>query len=231
MNNTHLLDNPIWNALSTRHAELALGDEQGRRYPPAFSPLAGIRDNSQAAFDSLGRVTDVGDHLGLCFEGEPWVPPDWQMSNKFLVAQMVCEKLLECRTFDMEVLTKKDVPDMIALVKLTQPGPFAERTIEFGTFRGIRDGARLVAMAGERIKIDGGLDEVSGVCTHPDYQGRGYGKALTHASAAGILDKGNTPFLHVRADNVAAIKTYETIGFVQRRNFWFAIVKKKDLGK
>ena len=223
----HHLDQPIWSALSTRQANLALGDSHGRRFPPEFSPLAAVKENTAAAFASLGKVTSATDNLGLCFADEPWLPPDWELRTKFAVVQMVCEKLLDCETYKMEVLTKEDVPEMIALVKLTQPGPFAERTIEFGTFQGIRNGAKLVAMAGERLKIAGGFDEVSGVCTHPDYQGRGYGRALTYAVAKRISEMGNTPFLHVRADNAVAIRTYESLGFVHRRHFVFAVIRKK----
>ena len=156
------------------------------------------------------------------------MPSDWQLANKFPVLQMVCEKLIECQLQEMEILSAVDVPDMKALVKLTQPGPFSDRTIEFGTFRGIRDGARLVAMAGERMKIAGGFDEVSGVCTHPDFQGRGFGHALTCAVAKQIIEQGNTPFLHVRTDNLAAIHTYESIGFKPRREFCFAIIRRNN---
>lgn len=142
-----------------------------------------------------------------------------------MVAQMVCEGLLDCREQEMVPLDASDVPAMIELVKLTKPGPFADRTIEFGQFYGVKDGDRLVAMAGERMKVPG-MDEVSAVCAHPDYQGRGYGRALVHAVAANIVSRGHVPFLHVRAENAAGIRAYQSIGFVTRKQMHFTLVER-----
>ena len=52
-------------------------------------------------------------------------------------------------------LTPADVPDMMQLVELTKPGPFAARTIALGSYIGIRAGGQLVAMAGERMRFPG----------------------------------------------------------------------------
>lgn len=223
----HSLDNPIWSALTSRHSNLAEGDEQARRYPAIFTTLAAVREPSVISFESLRKVTKDSENLALCFSDEAWVPPDWECRVTFAVTQMVCEKLIDCKSHEMEVLTTADVGQMKALVKLTQPGPFSDRTIEFGTFLGVKDGAKLVAMAGERMKIEGDFDEVSAVCTHPDYQGRGYARALTHAVAKRIYETGHTPILHVRSDNLAGIRSYESIGFVARRQFCFAVVRPR----
>jgi predicted GNAT family acetyltransferase len=93
---------------------------------------------------------------------------------------MVCESLMPCKELEFQVLEQADVMQMRELVKLTQPGPFANRIHEFGTYIGIKSGARLIAMAGERMKVSGGFDEVSAVCTHPEFQGRGYARALVY---------------------------------------------------
>ncbi|HYE45032.1 MAG TPA: GNAT family N-acetyltransferase [Caulobacter sp.] len=104
---------------------------------------------------------------------------------------------------------------MLALATLTRPGPFFERTHELGDFVGIKQGGRLIAMAGERLAPDG-FTEVSGVCTDPDHRGRGYAAALMRRVAGSILGRGETPFLHSYADNAGAIALYESLGFVVR---------------
>ena len=105
---------------------------------------------------------------------------------------------------------------MLALATLTRPGPFKERTHQFGGFIGVKDGGRLIAMAGQRMQPVGFV-EVSGVCTHPDHRGRGYAAALMRVVAGRIRGRGDTPFLHAYADNRGAIGLYETLGFRFRR--------------
>jgi predicted GNAT family acetyltransferase len=121
---------------------------------------------------------------------------------------------------DVEVssLGATDVPDMLALVELTQPGPLRQRTVELGHFIGIREHGRLIAMAGERMWVDN-CREVSGICTHPDAQGRGYARMLTGRVVNRMLDAGQTPFLHVMSENTRAIELYRTLGFVRRTEF------------
>jgi predicted GNAT family acetyltransferase len=58
--------------------------------------------------------------------------------------------------------------------------------------------------------------ELSGVCTHPDAQGRGLARALMGRVVNGMLRAGQTPFLHVYSDNERAIDVYRALGFVQR---------------
>jgi ribosomal protein S18 acetylase RimI-like enzyme len=219
------LANPIWSALSTRHVALSEGDEFARCYLPDFSLLAGLKDNSAESFERLSKF--AGDRtLGICSQERPTLPPNWDVQAEFDCAQMICEKLLDCREHTFEILTKADVPQMKELVKLTQPGPFADRTIEFGTFIGIKDGDKLIAMTGERMKVPG-HDEISGVCTHPDYQGKGYARALVHAVATLIKQRGNKPFLHVRSANEAAIRSYEAVGFKTRQTLIFSVIKPR----
>jgi predicted GNAT family acetyltransferase len=222
------LDNPIWNALTTRHAEMAEGGELARRYPQAFTSLAGLREPSDEAYAELAQITKVQQHVALFSLADPPTPPLFECRTKSPAAQMICNKLIDCKTHPMQILTKADVPEMTALARLTQPGPFSDRTIEFGVFLGIKDGSKLVAMAGERMKLPG-YDEVSAVCTHPDYQGRGYARALVHAVAERIIERGSIPMLHVKADNIAGIRTYQSIGFDIRRQFYFSLLRRLSL--
>jgi predicted GNAT family acetyltransferase len=114
---------------------------------------------------------------------------------------------------------------MLALATLTEPGPFFARTHQLGDFVGVRDGGRLMAMAGERMKPTG-FTEVSGVCTHPDGRGRGYAGALTRAVVAKILARGEQPFLHVYAHNTGAIALYEALGFSLRRKMSMTVLTR-----
>jgi len=219
---TELLDNPIWHALSGPHAALSRGDDRAKRYDPDFTSLAAVAPGAQ--LDALDVIADLGT-IGICTDAIPEIPANWQVLEQFDVAQMVLEQLAQRTLPHYDILTEADVPEMMELVKLTRPGPFARRTREFGTFIGIRHEDRLIAMAGERMKIDG-HDEVSAVCTHPDYQGRGYARGLVSAVAGAIVDRGHRPFLHVRSANLAGIKSYQSVGFAVRREFCFTVLKR-----
>jgi ribosomal protein S18 acetylase RimI-like enzyme len=100
----------------------------------------------------------------------------------------------------------------VELAKLTNPGPFGIRTPELGEFFGYFDGGRLVAMAGERL-CAGDLHEISGICTHPDFQGRGLAKKLSLKLVYRQMKRGETTFLHVISHNAAARGLYEKMGF------------------
>ena len=128
-------------------------------------------------------------------------------------------------TVELIGLTEADVPEMCALAELTKPGPFSRRTRELGTYLGIRQNGRLVAMSGERMRLPGHT-EVSAVCTHPDHTGHGYARVLMAAIMKGILERGERPMLHVRAANVRAIELYQRIGFKVRRGFEMAVLRR-----
>ena len=124
----------------------------------------------------------------------------------------------------LERLGEGDAAEMLALATLTQPGPFRARTHELSQFWGVRgDDGRLLAMAGERLKLDG-MSEVSGVCTHPDARGRGLARMLSAHVASEIVRRGEAPFLHAYAGNAAAIRLYEALGFELRREVEAVVV-------
>jgi predicted GNAT family acetyltransferase len=119
---------------------------------------------------------------------------------------------------------------MVELAHLTEPGPFRERTAELGTFFGIFDAERLLAMAGERTRVpalnESGLTEVSGVCTHPDARGRGYAHTLIARVHQQIRSRGDIPYLHSWSSNTSAIAVYQRLGYTFRRQFHLQAFRK-----
>ena len=141
------------------------------------------------------------------------------------VRQLVYEGPKPATRVDAVVLAAEDVPEMLDLVNLTQPGPFLPRTIEMGQYLGVRQDGQLVAMAGERLHLTG-FCEISAVCTHPDHRGRGYAGALTTMVAEAILERQETPFLHVAHGNDGALRLYMKLGFRIRTEIPIAVLKK-----
>jgi len=121
-------------------------------------------------------------------------------------------------------LTQADVPEMLALTKLTKPGPFGVRTHEMGDYFGIRSAGTLAAMTGERLRLPG-YTEISAVCTHPDYLGQGYASALMAMLMERICSRGELPFLHVRSENARAIQVYERLGFRIRAHLHYVVLR------
>jgi predicted GNAT family acetyltransferase len=204
---------------------LAQGGARARRYPPEFAPFADMADMSPESFAALDALMAPSDYVVL-FTPEAVSPP---AAFRILLAktleQMIGKPVDELRAADIVTLGAADVPDMIELTKLTNPGPFAARTHELGNFLGIRAGGQLAAMAGERMK-PGHHTEITAVCVHPDHRGRGYAQALLGAVARGIVARGEIPFLHVFSDNDSAIALYRRQGMEIRRRLYVTVLGK-----
>ena len=211
------LDNPFWSSLTTRHAHFALGGALARRYPADISPIAGLAAPEPANIAALETVVAAGDDMATVARSMPRLPAHWEILYESRVTQMIRNDPtpLPEDAVDAATLGPGDVPEMLALVELTKPGPFRLRTIELGAYIGLRQSGRLLAMAGERLWIDD-LREVSAVCTHPDVQGRGYARALIARVVNRMLRAGQTPMLHVESANRRAIDLYRALGFVPR---------------
>jgi len=221
------LDNPVWSCLTTRHAHLAQGGRCAVRYPVEFSPLGALAAGAPEYVEALQALVGVGEDLAVAGAHVPEMPPNWETQHRIRVVQMIRRDRAELpeRVAKVSVLSAADVGDMLALVDLTHPGPFRHRTIELGTFVGIRQHGKLLAMAGERMWI-GNHREVSGVCTHPEFQGRGFARALMGRVINGMLRAGQIPFLHVESGNERAIAVYEALGFVRRGTFSLVHAKR-----
>ena len=238
MPDIRLLDEPMWSALTTTQSSYATGTGLARAYLPAIGPLSGLAEQTPAAYDDLHRLA-APNAVQVLFLHEPPVPRiGWTLIRGGLVDQMVFagspqsivdESGNERATgpTNMRLLTAADVPAMVELATLTEPGPFRDRTHELGTFYGIFEDSRLLSMAGQRMRVPGYI-EVSAVCTHPDARGRGYARMLMSTVMRLILNSGDTPFLHTFADNLSAIRVYHALGFKKRLTFHLAVLKKNS---
>ena len=225
-----LLDNPIWNSLTTSHAPLAVGAQIGRglarRYPSDIGPLSAFQKQTSEAYEDLAAIVPQADIAVLFLEEPLKLPAGWQLLRDGTLVQMVCTAVPDQLPI-IEALVPmetSDLPDMLALAALTEPGPFRERTASLGRFVGIRVKGRLAAMAGRRL-CPGNFTEVSAVCTHPDFRGRGYARALVTAVSRNIHDEGRVPFLTSFEANSGAIRIYQQAGFTLRRRFHLAVLK------
>lgn len=220
--NESLLEAPVWNALAGLGPELAVGNALARRYRRGVTQIGAVREPSAGAFAALRELVEADEAIYVGSAAEHPAPAGWVVEGESVVWLMVCREPAAVRTAepDNEVVTlgEADVDEMLALTSLTQPGPFARGTRRLGAYLGIRREGRLVAMAGERMRV-AGFREVSAVCTHPDWQGRGLARRLIRALATRMLDEGDVPFLHVVESNVRAFRLYEELGFRARTRF------------
>lgn len=210
------LDRPVWQALTSRQKAFAEGSGRARRYLDDVAPFAAAADDSAEALADLAALLPPDSKLLLLQVGDCPLPPGVVAEQSFGGVQMVAADLRPVTpSYAVTELTDASAPEMQALALLTRPGPFFPRTHKLGRFIGIRDKGRLVAMAGERMKLDG-YTEISAVCTHPEARGRGYASLLISLVAQRIADRGDTPFLHAHAGNDNAIRLYENLGFKLR---------------
>ncbi len=223
-----LLDRPVWNALIGVQHDCSIGAGPAVRFAPDLGLFAAVADQSTGSLAALSALCPVGSAIGLV-ETEEWpIPPGLSIQRAAWCHQMVAEQPAVSGTAPFEILDldDDDAPEMLALALLTQPGPFFTRTHRLGKFIGIRIDGRLAAMAGERLHV-GCYREVSGVCTHPDFRGRGLAGALMPIVAARMAARGETPFLHTYSDNHGAIALYERLGFRLRCQVMFAILERR----
>ncbi|QHY99623.1 Mycothiol acetyltransferase [Streptomyces sp. S4.7] len=220
----HPLDNPVLAALTGPHAHFA--ERRGRvlGYRPEVSTWLALPEEPDA-HDWADAAPLVGAGGTATLAGTRVVPPDgWEITFEVDGVQLVDESVDAVHYEEAVVLGGADVPEMLDLVERTRPGPFRPRTIELGTYLGVRRDGELVAMAGERMHPPG-WTEISAVCTAPEYRGQGLGGRLILAVAAGIKERGEVPFIQAAGDNENAVRLYEALGFRLRRRIPFLGVR------
>lgn len=224
----HVLDNPAWTALLSGNKELAKGTDTAKYFDSAVCPFVAIADHTPENFDLLRQIVPSDNPVVLIAAEKITVANSWNVLQRVDGWQMLYNHIIEPLD-DAPVirsLTEQHVPQMLALTKLTNPGPFLPRTIDFGHYEGIFDDNQLIAMAGQRLHAHE-FAEISAVCTHPDYLGKGYARQLMLHQIQRIQAQSGVPFLHVRADNGRAAGIYQAMGFEPRTEVYFYILQKQ----
>jgi ribosomal protein S18 acetylase RimI-like enzyme len=223
----HVLDNPVLASLAGPHAHFA--ERRGRvlRYRLGVAPWLALPDEpDEQDWADLAALAGPGAGIPLAgFTGE--LPDGWEVTHRIEGVQLVAGHLATAPDAEAVRLGPADVPEMLDLVARTRPGPFLPRTVELGTYLGIRRGGALVAMAGERLHPPG-WTEISAVCTDPAARGEGLATRLILAVAHGIQERGETPFLHAGAQNTHALRLYESLGFRLRRRTAFLAARAPE---
>jgi GNAT superfamily N-acetyltransferase len=213
-----MLDNPLWSSLTTTHAALAVGTGPVRRYPPDVAPFLAVAEAGTPLDESLVPAGDTALLIGP----RPAIPAGWQLEDFGVILQMVCDAVPAVPDGPPIVEARRD--DVLALTALVYPHYFRPRTPELGRYFGIYEGGRLAAMAGERMGFPG-YRELSAICTHPDFSGRGLARRLVCWLGADNAGRGATPLLHVTPTNTRAIALYEQNGYRVRTRIAFAALR------
>ena len=222
------LDNPVWEALSSRQSHFNIGNNQLKYFPADIAPFVGLKHWDSNDLKELVDHLPIQRSFSVMKAKKAELPPSFEMVFSTPLYQMYCPVLKPVTNPEIIIrkLVNEDVSMMLELTSITKPGPFYERTIEFGNYIGIFNNDRLVAMAGDRLSLNG-YTEVSAICTHPDHLGKGYASYLITRASERIIAEGNIPFLHVRTDNLRAVEVYKKMGFNIRADIYFAIFRKR----
>jgi ribosomal protein S18 acetylase RimI-like enzyme len=221
------LDNPVFDALISGDRQFANGTENVNYFDTEISPFVGIKTGYEKGFDHLFALLPEGRFVLHATPENIDTPQGWKLVQKVPGIQMI---LTDSAVFPSLVskpvsLGEQHVAEMVELTTLTRPGPFGLKTILFGNYHGIFQNGKLAAMAGQRLHPYN-FTEISAVCTHPDFLGKGFAAALVQHQAECILAAGRKAFLHVRKDNERAITLYQRLGFVYSGDMNFYFMKR-----
>lgn len=221
------LNNPIWSALSSAQAHFAIGGPIAKRYPAEVAPFIGVSEPTAAAAEALADLVSPGEIVNIV-SLTPKLDQGWQLLATGNIVQMVWRDDVPTPDEDttgITPLTDADTADMMGLTALVFPGYFRRRTPEMGEYFGIRQDGQFAAMAGERMKVHG-YEEISAVCTHPDFTGKGFAARLINLLVARQLKRGIVPFLHVNETNARARALYARLGFTDRATLPLWLLKR-----
>ncbi|WP_224387970.1 GNAT family N-acetyltransferase [Pseudonocardia sp. ICBG1293] len=230
------LADPVTSALRGRLRGFGAVRGAAVRFDPQVSPFGALPLDR----DGRGSAGDWADLAALCVpggevvvvragDGPPRIPAGWDLLRAFPGVQMDGSAVAGATADDVVELGPADRAEMAELTARTRPGPWLARTAELGRYLGVRHEGRLVAMAGERMRLGGpgaaGATEISAVCTDPLFRGRGLARRLVDAVAAGIVARGERPILHAAADNHGAVRLYRAMGFTVSRAMRFDLLR------
>jgi ribosomal protein S18 acetylase RimI-like enzyme len=219
------LENPAYAALSGAHARFAQRSGRALRYAADIAPFLALpSEPSKADWRDAIELVPPGTAAATLHDGSP-LPEPLTVIRAFELVQMLGERARGVHDPAALTLSSADVPEMLELVRLTEPGPFLQRTIELGKYVGIRRDGALVAIAGERLRFDG-WTEISAVCTAPAYRSHGLASRLVSTLVADIQHRSDRVFLHVLTANSNAIRLYEGLGFHPRRSRTISVLTR-----
>lgn len=215
----HPLDNPIWSALKGPNAGFCIGQGDALHFQRDVTPFSAISEHSDAAYADLAVHLPAGEMARMFRPGMEPLPAGWEHIQDFPLLQMVATRFDVAASspgVEIHTLSDTDLPEIMALVSSTEPGPFGARTIKLGRYVGVYEGGSLIAMAGERMRVPGYV-ELSAICTAPEARGRGLAAMLVQHLMKIASENGEIPFLHVVESNQPAITLYEKLGFSLRK--------------
>ncbi|MEO7924175.1 MAG: GNAT family N-acetyltransferase [Chitinophagaceae bacterium] len=225
----HQLDNPVWAALSSKQVHFNRGNDLLKYFPSDVAPFMALENWNEKDLEILEQQLPAARTFSFVSTKNISLPDSLETVISIPLYQMHCPVLQPVSVPENLIMPLGDehIPLMLELTAMTKPGPFYQRTIDFGNYLGIFQDDQLVSMAGDRMKVNG-YTEVSAICTHPDHTGKKYASYLTTRAAERIIQEGDIPFLHVRTDNLRAIEVYKKMGFEVRADINFAIFKKRE---
>lgn len=220
-----LLDAPVKAACETGWHDWVQTQGAAQALPASIGHFASLRAEEPNSGGDLAALIRNRKAPVLFLQKDAIdVPAPLVCLEKYDMVQMVLSSAPLLPEMDhINSLEAGDAEDMLELAQLTKPGPFAIDTPLLGEFLGIRQNGRLIAMAGQRMRLPGWV-EISGVCVHPDFQGHGHGADLTRAMIHLILTSAQMPFLHTYSENNRAISMYKRLGFEMRTEMHLASI-------
>ena len=220
------LDNPVWNSLSETHGGFVLDYGNTKFYHPDYCPFGGFI-NSQSTLEASNQYSVATDNFFIVGE-KPEISNSLKIVKELICLQMIVYNKIELSITDTIIkLTEEHNQELVHLVNLVQPGYFKNKTASLGNYYGIFKEDQLVAITGERMKMND-FTEVSAIITHPDHIGKGYAKQLIAHCVNNIFSENKIPYLHVVESNIGAIGLYEKLGFVTRRKMSFWNISKNQ---
>ncbi len=133
----------------------------------------------------------------------------------FKMALANTDPITRTNTINTFRLAGTDLAEVNELYEESYPNnAFDPRMLVSGQYIGIRHQGRLVSIAGiHTYSATYRVAALGNITTHPEYRGRGYGKAVT-ARLCQLLE-GIVDFigLHVKCDNMPALSLYKSLGF------------------
>lgn len=225
MRDDRLLENPVWYALASRQGDLKIGQGVAGRFPPKVSRFVGMETPTAKGFSALAGIVEPEETVALLTVDQLVIPRGWRITRSRDLVQMIYSGPKLDAVPALVRLGVTDVPEMLALAEVTQPGPFLPGTISMGSYLGIRSPeGKLVAMAGERLRLEE-YTEISAVCTDPAFRGLGYAKKLVLALLAKAGAENRTAFLHVKGE-ISAKDLYEALGFRESRRLKLTVIRR-----